>query len=179
MLKAADGASGPRSIHLQNARGDAILVGSILAPTNLIRGFMQTLRFLLDVNIPSLDEFCTAHPNLAAMARGEGLVFFLSIMDPECYVACAVVTDLLHIPALAGVAAQLEALAVKRGQPLSDREKQYIGVVVADLMEANEFERTDKSGRVGVMPFNRGKLYRRTKSREILTHTRAPGVQRR
>lgn len=125
---------------------------------------MDRATFSLDVQIPSLNDFCALHPNLAAIASREGHPFFREIMTAGSFVACASVTDLLHLPAVAGVAARLEKVATERGKPMTDQEKQFVGNVVADIMEANGYERTEKSGRVGVLPFNRGKIFRRTKS---------------
>lgn len=125
---------------------------------------MNSENFSLVVRIPSLNEFRELHPNLAAMASGEGHPFFIEIMTARSFVACASVTELLHLPAVAGVAARLDAVAIERGKPMTNQEKQFVGNVVADIMEANGYERSEKSGRVGVTPFNRGKIYRRTKT---------------
>jgi hypothetical protein len=122
---------------------------------------MNTQRYELPVNIPSLADFAERYHTYGNYAAEEGKFLFDLVMAPESFVNARVVTLILGIPAAAGVAEACKAAAEQQERfAWRDFTKQYIGALVCTLMEANGFEKTGKKGSIPVAGFTKGELYR-------------------
>jgi hypothetical protein len=121
---------------------------------------LKSETFSLPVNLLDMAEFAGKHRAYADRAIAGGLPIYDAMMNPAAFVLCAAITE-VEQPAIKAIATRLGAVADQRGKPLSDGERQYCGMVVRELMEANGYVKTDKVGSVGVAGFSRGAIYMR------------------
>ena len=120
---------------------------------------MVSHQFLLNVNIPDLDEFRQRFPQYGSFARGDGSMLFDLIMSPHSYIRAMIASE-LGLPAVAGVA-DFCVQIIERNSTLllSGHVKQFIGAVTCCLMEANGFRKTGTKRSIPHTGFTKGEFY--------------------
>lgn len=120
---------------------------------------MVSHQFILNVNIPNLDEFRQRFPQYGSFARGDGSILFDLIMTPDSFVRAMIATE-LGLPAVAGVANNCVKV-IERDSTLllSGHVKQFIGAITCTLMEANGFRKTGTKRSIPHPGFTKGEFY--------------------
>lgn len=121
---------------------------------------METTRYCLDINVPSVDDFSTRYPQYGSFASGRGAKLFEFLVRPENIVRAMVITDFGH-PAVAGVAGHLVEFVDSgaAGVLLDDYSKQFVGATMCSIMESNGYKKTGKKKAVQHPQFTRGEVY--------------------
>ena len=120
---------------------------------------METKTFMLDAQLPSVDEFAERFPQYGNFAKREGRFLFDILVTPESFVRAKFATE-LGLPAVTGIA-QISYHTVVEQSSLEWRGflKQFIGAVVCVLMESNGFEKTGQKKSVSVPNFTKAEFY--------------------
>jgi hypothetical protein len=119
---------------------------------------MEKRQFVLDVNIPSKEDFGDKYPQYRNYAENEGRAVFDLLMTPEALVYCAVATK-MGVPALTGIAEKAIQEIHHHGRSHTPFDKQFIGAVVCALMEVNGFHKTGIKKAVPHKSFTKSELY--------------------
>ena len=118
--------------------------------------------FLYPVNLPTTEEFGESYHTYKNVAVDEFRFLFDAIVTPESFITCMVVTDILKLPALTGIAQHCRELVEASGNlERWSFQKQFIGAVVCNLMEANGYEKKGQKKAVPINYYTKGEVYRR------------------
>ena len=117
---------------------------------------MQTITPTVTIHLPTHDEFSTRFPQYGKRAHDEGKRFFGYVMSADTFVAAAVVTERLGLPAVAAIAAACSGMV--EGQ-IEGIDKQFIGAATCALMEANGYSKTGKKRAVPHPDWRKGEVY--------------------
>ncbi len=121
---------------------------------------MRTENFILSVNLPTTDEFGERFPQYKNFAENDGNFLFNRIISPESFINARVVTLILKLPAVAGIAEDCYNLVNDNGTvEWRGFIKQFIGAVVCKLMEDNGFQKTGRKKAIPHDQFTKGELY--------------------
>lgn len=115
--------------------------------------------WVVQANIPSIDDLATKYRQYRPLAQGAGRFLFNTVMTPECAFKIREATLLGH-PGVDGIADLVfKAVANQNAILWDDHCKRFIGAMVACLAEANGMAKTGikKSAR---QPFSKGEFYR-------------------
>jgi hypothetical protein len=113
------------------------------------------------VSIPDVDDFGARYKQYRSRAEGAGKKFFDLVMTPKSFIAAAVVTEQLGLPAVAGIAQQCGELA---SGALESTDKQFVGALVCALMLANGYTKTRKKRAIPEKGWTKGEVYAPPKS---------------
>ena len=107
-------------------------------------------------NVPTPDEFAGQFPQYGPRARDEGKEFFEIVMRPESFLRAVVVTDVLELPAVAGIAKQCSEMKNKK---LADIDKQFVGALVCSLMKTNGYRKKGLKRSIPHPNWSKGEVY--------------------
>jgi hypothetical protein len=115
-----------------------------------------TERLALTVRIPTVEEFGTRYKQYRSRAEGVGSPLFDLVMRPETFVAAAVVTEKLGLPAVVGIAGDCSAVL---GREMESIDKQFVGALICSLMLANGYSKTGKKRAIRQKGWSKGEVY--------------------
>lgn len=118
---------------------------------------MESVTVERTVSLPDRDDFADRFRRFGGDAEGDKSDLFDLVMRPETFLAGAVITDVLGLPAVTAIAEQAKAA---RPQGLSDTDKQFLGAAVCSLMEANGYRKQGEVRRsIPTAGWNKGQVY--------------------
>lgn len=115
-------------------------------------------RIALTVHIPTLEEFGDRYKQYRNRAAGAGRPLFDLVMRPESFIAAAVMTERLGLPAVVGVAGDCAPVV---GRVMESTDKQFVGALVCSLMLANGYAKTGKKRSIPQDGWTKGEVYNR------------------
>jgi hypothetical protein len=119
---------------------------------------MNKIKFTKDINIISKDEFISKRPQFKATLDSQiGTKLFDFTIQKEIIMDLIYFSKLTNSPAVEGVINSLKAIGINS---LENREKQFFGALVCDILESNGFEKTGKKSTVKSGIFTTGEVYR-------------------
>jgi hypothetical protein len=120
---------------------------------------MQQETWVVQANIPSVDDFAAQYRQYGPLAGGAGHFLFKALMTAECAFKIREATLLGH-PGVDGVADLVfNTVASQTALPWDDNCKRFIGAMVACLAEANGMAKTGVK-KSAQKPFSKGEFYR-------------------
>ena len=121
---------------------------------------MQPQSYVLQVNVPSVEEFSAKYKQYGPLANGPGNFLFHVLVSPESFVRASIATELGH-PAIDGVAEMAFQEVAKKDDILwNDNLKRFCGAAVCCLMEANGYRKSGERKSVRHHAFTKGEFYR-------------------
>ena len=120
---------------------------------------MKTKTYTKKINLPDLKEFSNAYPQFAGVAIGDGKFLFDIVMKPETYIQAMILTE-YGMPAVTSVAELCFNEAKKRkGFKFTGRVKQFIGAMIALLMNYNGYSKSGRKKSIIHRAYTRGEFY--------------------
>ena len=120
---------------------------------------MKTGNYSKEINIPEIEEFAKTYPQFAGLAKNEGKFLFDIVMKPETFIQAMILTD-YGMPAVTSVAELCFNEAKKKQDfKFNSRMKQFIGAMIASLMIANGYKKTEKKKSIIHRAYTRGEFY--------------------
>lgn len=108
------------------------------------------------VIVPDVEDFGARYKQYRSRAEGVGKRFFNLVMTPKSFIASAIVTEQLGLPAVAGVAEECNKLA---GGNLDPIDKQFVGALICSLMLANGYSKTGRKRAIPQVGWSKGEVY--------------------
>ena len=113
-------------------------------------------RVELQVEVPTLADFGARYRQYGSRAAGVGKPLYDLVMCPETFVAAAVVTDRLGLPAVAAIAEEVSSLL---GGAMQSIDKQFVGALICSLMLANGYVKTGRKRAIPQKGWSKGEVY--------------------
>lgn len=121
---------------------------------------MQPQSYVLQVNVPSVQEFSSKYKQYGPLAHGPAHFLFEVLTSPDSFIRAKMATILGH-PAIDGPAElAYQAVANQDAIVWDARIKQFCGAVVCCLMEANGYRKSGERKSVRHHAFTKGEFYR-------------------
>jgi hypothetical protein len=119
---------------------------------------MNKIKFNKEINILSKNDFLEERPQFKATLDSQiGTKLFDFTIQKEIIMDLIYFSKLTNSPAVEGVVNSLKAIGINS---LENREKQFFGALVCEILEVNGFEKTGKKSTVKSGIFTTGEVYR-------------------
>jgi hypothetical protein len=119
---------------------------------------MKTVKIKKKINIISKDDFLQKRPQFVKSLESEmGSKLFDIATESEAVMELIYFSRLTSSPA---VESMIDRLKLNSIESLQNREKQFFGALVCDILESNGFEKSGKKSTVKGGIFSTGEIYR-------------------